>query len=293
MKAHIQQKQLFDFNGREHCEQALIKTFEEFQYELANGLYRYDDINEALKHTFLRVFDNMFYANKQDKYFEKKISDMDAYHYCRGAILREEENVGYERFEPKAKFMTKGNRFSPKGIEWLYIAIGECENESYDCSLAECCAKSSDRFASVKYAWSTVCYTRKIVDLTIAGDFTYEDINNELNLQVNLAVKHAVDLSLATMAIQETPQEIREYILKWYRLTYAKIMSEQLFVPIEGAGDSDLMYAPFQCLAQYFKSLGYCGIVYDSAVYKKGKNLVLFDKTLMSPTGKIREVVLT
>jgi hypothetical protein len=29
----------------------------------------------------------------------------------------------YDRFIPKAEFITEGNRFSPQGVEWLYLAF--------------------------------------------------------------------------------------------------------------------------------------------------------------------------
>lgn len=40
-------------------------------------------------------------------------------------------------------------------------------------------------------------------------------------------------------------------------------------------------------MAQYFLSLGYSGIMYKSTVFDKGKNLVLFNKSLVTPVGDI------
>ena len=75
---------------------------------------------------------------------------------------------------------------------------------------------------------------------------------------------------------------------KWLVYTYAKMLSEQIFVPVD-ANDKKLMYAPFHCMAQYFLSLGYSGIIYKSTVFDKGKNLVLFDKGLAKPVGDIEQ----
>ena len=56
--------------------------------------------------------------------------------------------------------------------------------------------------------------------------------------------------------------------------------------------DKELMYSPFQCMAQYFLSLGYEGIVYSSTVFPEGKNVVLFDKEAAIPFGKIRTLTI-
>lgn len=56
--------------------------------------------------------------------------------------------------------------------------------------------------------------------------------------------------------------------------------------------NKSIMYAPFQCMAQYFLSKGYCGIVYSSTVFPSGKNVVLFDKMAAYPCGMIRRFVI-
>ena len=62
-------------------------------------------------------------------------------------------------------------------------------------------------------------------------------------------------------------------------------MSEQIFVPLADTEDKNIIYAPFQSMAQYYISLGYSGIMYGSTVCNVGKNIVLFDKNIASPTG--------
>jgi len=49
------------------------------------------------------------------------------------------------------------------------------------------------------------------------------------------------------------------------------------------------MYAPFQTMAQYYRSLGYSGIIYGSTVSEVGRNIVLFDKEIAKPCGSIEK----
>ena len=83
--------------------------------------------------------------------------------------------------------------------------------------------------------------------------------------------------------------DIKEKFTRWAAYTYARLLSKQIFVPVE-TEDKELMYSPFQCMAQYFLSLGYAGIVYSSTVFPEGKNVVLFDKDAASPIGKIKKI---
>lgn len=50
-------------------------------------------------------------------------------------------------------------------------------------------------------------------------------------------------------------------------------------------------YAPFQVMAQYFISLEFSEIIYKSTVSSVGKNIVLFDKNVAYPTGKIDDYI--
>lgn len=49
------------------------------------------------------------------------------------------------------------------------------------------------------------------------------------------------------------------------------------------SNDKNSIYVPFHCIANYFRSLNYSGIIYKSTVYDKGKNMVLFDKNIVTP----------
>ena len=91
----------------------------------------------------------------------------------------------------------------------------------------------------------------------------------------------------------QTPDvsDIKEKFTRWAAYTYARLLSKQIFVPVE-TEDKELMYSPFQCIAQYFLSLGYEGIVYSSTVFPEGKNVVLFDKYAALPVGIIRTLTI-
>ena len=66
-----------------------------------------------------------------------------------------------------------------------------------------------------------------------------------------------------------------------------KLLSEQIFLPLDNSDDKKLLYAPFQCLAQYFISKGFGGIIYKSTMLPGGKNIVFFDKACADPVGDI------
>ena len=55
--------------------------------------------------------------------------------------------------------------------------------------------------------------------------------------------------------------------------------NDQIFKPVHST-EPDIRareYAPFQFLANYFKSKGYGGIKYRSTVHKEGTNVVIFN----------------
>ena len=72
------------------------------------------------------------------------------------------------------------------------------------------------------------------------------------------------------------------YVKKNIAAAYANILASELFMPLD-SDDKSIAYAPFHCIANYFHSSGYSGIIYQSTVYDKVKSLVLFDKNLAVP----------
>ena len=61
-------------------------------------------------------------------------------------------------------------------------------------------------------------------------------------------------------------EEFKKLFTKWGVYTYSKLLSEQIFEPLDEKDNKSLMYAPFQTMAQYYISLGYAGIIYGSTV---------------------------
>lgn len=295
---------IFDFSDvdKGKTEETLQKTWNEFRQGLAGREFLYSDIDNALQSTFLHVFDDLFQHGHQ--FLEVHATDILTANtgMVRAARINPDAlKPDYDRFLPKAEFITKDNRFSPPGVEWLYLAFSQDKTASKwttaeMCALKECRAKKGERFALCQFKLTDRFKGTTLVDLTIAKETPFEEINKELeqcgqeiaDREIVKGLKH-----LATRAHHYNPQidEIIPAIIKWMIYTYAKLLSEQIFLPIT-TEDRNLMYAPFQCMAQYFLSKGYNGIVYSSTVFPEGKNVVLFDKLAAYPHGEIKELII-
>jgi hypothetical protein len=228
------------------------------------------------------------------------------------ALLRENDVVravritgsdccpNYDRFIPKAEFITGDNRFSPAGIEWLYLALGPKSSApepttAERCALAECRAAAGERFALCNFSANDLNSNAAIVDLSISDDRSFYQINYEFDEKWRPIFRREVSRGCAAfkrwLPYKSNLSDAKRHINAWATYTYAKLLSEQIFVPVESE-DKSLMYAPFQCMAQYFLSEGYCGIVYGSTVFPGGKNVVLFDKEIAHPCGEIRQITI-
>jgi hypothetical protein len=133
---------------------------------------------------------------------------------------------------------------------------------------------------------------KKVIDLTITLESNYGEINNTLEQYGEQIYKREVLRGIAsglTTGTVKKPdiEDLIPVIEKWAVYTYARLLSEQIFLSIT-TEDREIMYAPFQCKAQYFLSKGYAGIVYSSTVFPAGKNLVLFDKQAVEPYNPSR-----
>lgn len=212
-----------------------------------------------------------------------------------GRLRPEDPKPTFSRFVPNKDYITKHNRFSPPRVEWLYLAIGDlfiAEN----CALKECRAVKGELFGLCQFKLNEEYSEKKLVDLTIADNVSYEELNEQLDRsadeirtrEVNKAVKSILQNGYA---VAPDVSDILEKFIKWVSYTYARLLSKQIFVPVE-TEDKELMYSPFQCIAQYFLSLGYEGIVYSSTVFPEGKNVVLFDKYAALPVGIIRTLTI-
>ena len=122
---NIMNAPLFDFGDIKKSEITIKNTWNEFQAALANKTFKYDEVESAMTTTFLKVFDDLF-ANccvRLERSLD--IFQTDGY-LARGAKLKALETVSYDRFMPKAEFINEDNRFSPVGVEWLYLACVLC-----------------------------------------------------------------------------------------------------------------------------------------------------------------------
>lgn len=291
---------LFDFSAIEKNERAMQNTWAEFRQQLASGVFSYDDLDNATQSTFLHVFNDLFQHGH--RFLEKPAGETLStdISIVRAARLKSGAPVpGYDRFIPNAKFITSDNRFSPPGVEWLYLAFAPKSSGTNlkieeKCALKECRATSGETFALCNFQIDEKYEKKMLVDLTIAKESDYDDINAFLEQCGRQIFEREVlkgYISGLTKGVVPKPkiEDIIPSIERWAVFTYAKLLSEQIFVPIT-TEDKKLMYSPFQCIAQYFLSKGYIGIVYSSTVFPEGKNVVLFEKTAAYPCGTIRRI---
>ena len=286
--------QIFDFSDIKKSEQAIRKTWSEFREALANGMFSYAEIDKAKELTFLKVYDDLFHQHLGIEHKTIRIGDLDGTLVGRGTLLGEKEVPNYERFIPKKEFINKDNRFSPPGVEWLYLALGN-EDEIHQCSQAECRVAKGNRFGFCHFSFEDSSLDLKLVDLTIADNVSYEELNSQLEKYGQKQVKKGIKAAKALGFIPKyntNKAELEKRLTEWAVYTHTKLLSEQIFEPLDDADDKALMYAPFQTMAQYYISFGYSGIIYGSTVLSVGRNIVLFDKNNACPIGVIEDYIL-
>lgn len=295
-------RKVFDFSGKEKCELIIQNTWAEFRNQLAVGNFQYDDLDTGLQTTFLKVFDDLF--QHTHRFLEKRIADvlMADTRIVRAARLKPGMPIpDYDRFIPNAKFIKNDNRFSPPGIEWLYLSFASEDTRSEakkeeKCALKECRAQNGEIFALCNFKIDDRFKDALLIDLTISKEANFSDINVALELAGEEITNREVIKGCVNVARGFAPKSQIEDVIpaieKWAVFTYAKLLAEQIFLPLT-TEDKRLMYAPFQCIAQYFLSKGYTGIVYSSTVFPEGKNVVLFDKTAAYPQGAVRKLTIS
>lgn len=282
---------IFDFSGIENSEKTIKKTWSEFRECLAKGLFSYEEIDKAKQQTFLKVYDDLFNKNSGIEHKTIAIKDLKSELIGRGTILKRNEVPNYERFLPKEEYIKEDNRFSPPGVEWLYLAIGN-DRDIHECAQAECRVKTGSRFGFCHFQFDAKYADYKLVNLTISDDISYAELNASLEEYGQKQVKKGVKIAKALGFVPKmsiNKKEFEEFLTRWCVYTYTKLLSEQIFVPLDATNNRAIAYAPFQTIAQYYISLGYSGIVYGSTVCPVGKNIVLFDKRMACPIGAIED----
>ena len=290
---------LFDSESLIYSEETMKHTWNELRDALARKEFEYTDTNRALSITFLKQFNDWFQGIGKDELTINLSDYFNAKHIGRGTIIKPSEPIetpSHDRFLPVSKFITEDNRFSPPGVEWLYLTIGKTYNIIKECAEKECRAKANDRFAFCNFQINPVHANLKIVDLTIADEMTYDAINKKLlqlaEKEYDKSSKYAKKYGYWVYKTNYKNDSLKQEIAKWSLHTYAIMMSKNLFVPIE-SDDKKLVYAPFQTLAMYFISEGFDGIIYSSTVCPKAKNIVLFDKNYALPCGDISDYIIS
>ena len=183
-----------------------------------------------------------------DLRFGKLISDKIC--FIRAARINVEDKINYERLIPKAQYIKNPNRFSPAGVEWLYLAVGR--EDLYDgelltaerCALYECKAQKNENFAICEFAGNNAFENTIIADLTIADGKTYSDINSEFDQATKKHInEQIIKILYAGQKVPERTPEIDRVIKTWAATTYSKLLSQQIFTPVDSS-DKDLVYAP-------------------------------------------------
>ena len=131
---------VFDFSNIENSEKTIRKTWCEFRECLAKGLFTYEEIDRAKEQVFLKTYDDLFRQHSGIDHKTTTIKSIKSQIIGRGTKLKQDESPNHDRFLPKKEYIKEDNRFSPPGIEWLYLAIGN-EDDIHKCATAECRAK--------------------------------------------------------------------------------------------------------------------------------------------------------
>ena len=152
--------------------------------------------------------------------------------------------------------------------------------------------KKGNRFGFCHFSFNDSSLELNLVDLTIADDISCEELNSKLEEYGQKQLKNGIKAAMALGYIPKynvNVDEFKKLFTKWGVYTHTKLLSEQIFEPLNDTDDKTLMYAPFQSMAQYYISLGYSGIIYGSTVSSVGRNIVLFDKNVAHPIGTIED----
>lgn len=196
---------------------------------------------------------------------------------------------------PVSEYIKDDNRFSPAGVEWLYLAIGDSEGIVKECAEKECRAKSGERFGFCKFDINDNYKDLKLIDLTIANKMSYERINNILlemeEKEYKRSLKYAQKHGFLAYKLNYSDNSLKNEIAKWLLYMYSKMLSENIFIPIK-TENKKLEYAPFQTLAMYFIKEDFDGIIYSSTVCPAAKNIVLFNKQYAVPYGTIQDYII-
>ncbi len=88
-----------------------------------------------------------------------------------------------------------------------------------------------------------------MVDLTIADDISYTELNLSIEKYGQTQVKKRVKIAKAldnVPRMSTNEKEFKELFTRWAVYTHTKLLSEQIFVPLDMSDTKVIMYAPFK-----------------------------------------------
>lgn len=273
---------MMDMSGREDCIKVLREIWEDFRQQTVAGEYNSEQLARAKEHNFLKALDDVLH-------YKDNISSLTidfrtlrlCYIFCRATKLKlDENNIPLTRFLPMSEYIEDHNRFSPKGVEYLYlgckfIALGKKYEDVEKLCLKEIDSKIGDRIGICRFEIPESLFGKsvysdhyKVIDLSLFDSYSFDEIENEVKTSYS---KDSLNKALFKL--------------------YMKLLSSEMFKKVENVR-KEVEYAPFHCLSYYFKSLGFHGIIYKSRVHEDitVKNIVLFDKNYANPLDyKVKE----
>ncbi len=115
--------------------------------------------------------------------------------------------------------------------------------------------KKGNRFGFCHFSFNDSSLELNLVDLTIADDISCEELNSKLEEYGQKQLKNGIKAAMALGYIPKynvNVDEFKKLFTKWGVYTHTKLLSEQIFEPLNDTDDKTLMYAPFQSMAQYY-----------------------------------------
>lgn len=221
-----------NFENRRNCVQKIRNDWTALREALKSKQLYYYETEKALQYSFLKVFDSHLELSGCQREVNMTFMQLRNFTLGRAAILRSGETATLNRFIPDRQYINSPNRFSPEGIEWLYLAIGTDEAAVVETTKAEIRAAAGDRFSYCPFKLSDSINYRKVIDLTVADNSTYEQLDELVDTTTH---------ELSCRARSAVRKDLEKLLIN----TYCKLLSDYIFEPVESV-DGDIMYAPFQ-----------------------------------------------
>lgn len=285
--------------SKKDCDRLIKNDWKEVKVALHTGQVNYSEIDKLLEYRFFKQYNDMFSLMEFDNTVELS-SIQKLARGVRGWYYDNGDKFDYERFIPKIKYSGL-NRFNPPEKIFIYLGINSNNKELSEekVCIKELRANRGDKVSLCEFVVNNSALNKRVVDLTIGNDSTYEELINNINRIIDYAnISNDLNKKLGNFKKNDKEfvnQSIRakkgpEYkIAKELMKIYTKMITDDLFKAVDGL-DRQYEYAPFHAFANYFQQKGYTGIIYNSTVSPENRNLVLFDISDVNPIGKIKNI---